>query len=253
MAEQQVPVVRTVVTLRDYIRAIIAAWHTVDSGPCTKGACAVLWAQHFIETGGGACWNFNVGNSKHVAGDGFDYMCLNGVWEGVTPAAAAKLLAAGRVILDPSPNHAKAVDPEGKGEKVSVIYPPPQPESRFRAFPSLDVAMAEHLKLIVKRFTPAWPWVIAGDYRQFAHALKAGRDMKENTGDDYFTANANAYADGMGHAYLEAMTSSAWDDATEAALQDAIVTVRDMDNPASSPTIHVLSYPLGGEPDPDAA
>lgn len=249
MPEQQVPVTRTVVTLRDYVRAVMKSWHLVDQGPCTKGACAVLWAQHMIETGGAACWNFNIGNIKHVKGDGYDYHCLNGVWEGVAPVTAGNLIAAGRAVADPSPDHAKAV---GK-DKVSVIFPPPQPESRFRAFKSLDDGMADHLKTLARRFAPAWMWVIAGDYRQFAIALKHR---------GYYTASADAYSAGMRRPYEEAMASAAWDDVRETMEAETLPEVpavpSSRPSPASYPTIHVdPGWYIRGAPDdeppPDAA
>jgi hypothetical protein len=226
MPESQVPVRRTVVTLRDYVRAVMKAWPAVDQGPCTKGACAVLWAQYMIETGGAACWNFNVGNVKHVRGDSFDYHCLSGVWEGVTEPTAAALVASGQATRDPSGDHARAVGPG----KVSVLFQPPHPATWFRAFPSLDVAMQEHLKLLAHRFAPAWPWVIAGDYRAFATALRAR---------GYFTASADAYANGMRRAYEDAMSSSAWNDTADALAQDAVPTMPELPASPSEPTIVV--------------
>lgn len=237
MPEQNVPVRRTVITLPDYVRAVVKAWGTVDNGPCTKGACAVLYAQYMIETGGAACFNFNVGNVKHVAGDGHDYHMLGGVWEGVSPQAADSLVASGRAIRDASTDHAHAVGPG----RVSVLFQPPDPATWFRAFTSLDDAMRDHLKVLAHRFAPAWPYVIAGDVNLFAQVLHDH---------GYFTASPVAYAAGMQRPYLAAMVSSAWDDATEAraAVQDAETTPT-LDNPASSPTIHVGNYPLDVDPD----
>lgn len=189
----QLPVKRTVVSLRDYARAVIKAWYASERGFPARVSVAVLYAQYMIETGGRACWNWNIGNAKHVDGDGYDYIELSGVWEGVHPFVAARLIASGEAREDKNPVHVAAVGPN----KVPIIFNPPHPATRFRAYPDLDTAMVSHLRLLKGRFAPCWPDVVRGDYRGFAHSLKAGRDGKEDTADDYFTANADAYAKGM--------------------------------------------------------
>lgn len=244
MADQQVPVTRTVITLRDYVRAVVAAWPTISTDPCPKEAPAVMWAQYIAETGGSASWNFNIGNVKWSAGCGLDYMCLRGVWEGVSREQADRLIASGQASADASADHAKAV---GAG-RVSVLFQPPHPATRFRAYPDLATSMASHLALLAKRFAPAWPAVLAGDVDRFASALHSR---------GYFTASPLAYAGNMRRPFLEAMTSSAWDDATEARGQDEIVTVTQLDNPASSPSmvvqpiVHVDPTMYRLEKDPD--
>lgn len=200
MAEQHVPVKRTVITLRDYAAAVIRAWKGVDNGPCAKSAVAVLWGQYMIETGGAACWNFNVGNCKKVIGDGHDFHELRGVWEGVSPAEAERLIASGSAARDNSADHAKAV---GKG-RVSVLFQPPHPATRFRAFPDLTSAMQDHLKLLARRFAVAWPAVVLGDIHMFAILLRSK---------GYFTASAEAYEAGMRRPFNDAMVSTAYDDA----------------------------------------
>lgn len=244
MTETCVPVKRTVVTMPDYMRAVVKSWGAVDAGPCTKGACAVLWAQYMIETGGAACWNFNVGNVKHVTGDGHDYHMLGGVWEGVSPVTADNIIAAGHAIRDTNMDHAKAV---GKG-RVSIIYQPPHPATWFRAFTSLDVAMADHLTLLHKRFAPAWPAVIAGDVNQFAQLLHDH---------GYFTASPVAYAAGMQRPYLNAMVSNAWDDAQAAlAVTQEAETMPALDAPDSEDVVVIHADPstyLGNGPPDDVA
>jgi hypothetical protein len=190
---QQVEVKRTVVSMRDYARAVLKAGKEADGEFYSKKSIAVLYAQYMIETGGRACWNWNIGNVKHVKGDGYDWMALSGVWEGVHPVAAEALIKRGDAILDTHKDHIKAV---GK-HRVSVIFKAGHPASLFRSYPSLDVAMRGHLKLLKGRFGLCWPDVMEGDYRGFAYTLKAGPDGKLNTADDYFTAQAEAYAVGM--------------------------------------------------------
>ncbi len=217
MADKNVPVTRTVVSMRDYARAVLRAWHTVGTGLPAKASVAVLWSQHMIETGGAACWGWNIGNSKHVPGDGYDFHMLKGTWEGVSKGMADALIAKGLATLDTNPSHIKAVAP-----RTCVVFQPPHPATWFRAYASLDEAMQSHLSLLKKRFGPCWPFVEMGDYRGFAFALKAGRDGKPDTADDYFTANASAYAQGMAGHYDNFMRSAVYEDE-----RDALELLRD--------------------------
>jgi hypothetical protein len=191
----RIAAIRTPVTMPTYARAVVGAWPLVETAPPTREAVGVLWAQYSIETGGAACWCWNIGNVKAVEGQ--DYCELSGVWEGVTPAEARTLIASGQATADPSPNHAKAVAP-----RVSVLFQPPHPATRFRAFSSLDEAMRHHLVLLAqKRYRHAWPAVLAGDVVAFARSLKAH---------GYFTASAEAYAAGMKPAYAAFCKSGAF-------------------------------------------
>lgn len=230
MADERVPVVRTPVTLREYVRAVVRAWPEAP-----RAFCAVLWGQYRIETGGSACFGWNIGNVKWSPGCGYDYHCLSGTWEGVSQAEAARLISSGEAVADPSPDHAKAVGPY----RVSVLFQPPHVATRFRAYPSLEVAMRSHLELLRKRFARAWPFALTGDVDGFAGALRA---------QGYFTASALAYASGMRPAVVEALASSAWDDARdELAAEAAADTVPDLAAPLAvvepydQPIVH--AYP----------
>lgn len=186
-------------SMKDFARAVLACWHMVENEPPSKQALGVLWAQYAIETGGQNCWNWNIGNVKSRPGDGYDWHALNGVWEGVSPAEAERLIGTGEARPDPSADHAKAV---GVG-RVSVLFNPPHPQTRFRAFKVLDEAMEDHLKLIARRFAVAWPSVLMGDVQGFAKALKSK---------GYFTADPMAYANGMRPAFNAFTTSNVYDD-----------------------------------------
>jgi hypothetical protein len=249
---EQVPVTRTVVTLRDYTRAVLRGWSRVGVGRPSKAAIAVLWSQYRIETGGQNCWNWNIGNVKKVVGDGFNFMCLHSVWEGYPPAEAAKLVARGEARYDvgangePNADHAKAVG----ARMVSIVFDPPHRQTQFRAYASLEAAMGEHLELLAhRRYTTAWPFVLAGDFRAFANALKAR---------GYFTAAASAYANGMAPAfngatlvcarepdadamhapYTDAMASCAYEDAlAELEAEEERPTLPDLSEPPSEPTM----------------
>lgn len=199
MAEQVVPVKRTVVTMPDYVRAVVRNWVALFGGLPLEQSIAVLWAQYMIETGGRACWNWNLGNVKHVKGDGHDYQMLHGVWEGVSKAAAQQLVSSKQAVYDTSETHAKAVG----ANRVSVVFQPPHPATWFRAFKTLDEGMNEHLTFLSRRFSKAWMAVVDGDYIGFAQRLKAL---------GYFTATAEAYAAGMRAPFNALVASSTYEE-----------------------------------------
>jgi len=190
--------VRTTPTLEAYVGAVVRAWP--EGEPCSAGACAVLWAQYMIETGGRACWGWNIGNVK-ASDISRPWHALRGVWEGVSAAEASRLVAAGEAVYDASTAHQRAVAP-----RVAVVFEPPHPATRFRAFDSLDEAMGEHLALLKRRFSRGWPGVLAGDVVAFARGLRA---------QGYFTASAEAYAAGMRAPFAAAMASGAYEMATD--------------------------------------
>lgn len=150
MSESLVPTVRTTPTTPQFIHALAGTWPEV-----IQKQAAVIWAQWALETGTGKfCCNWNLGNVKHVKGDGYDYMALKGVWEIVN------------------------------GKRIEL--PPENPGSWFRALPSLDEGMHDHIALIRdKRFRAAWPAVLAGDPIGFARILKEQR---------YYTASLESYS-----------------------------------------------------------
>lgn len=235
MTDHLVPTIRTVVSLRDYARAVVRAWHKVGDGIPEKSSVAVLWAQYMIETGGRDSWGWNIGNTKEIPNDGVNYHALRGVWEGVTPAHAAQLIASGQAVADASADHAKAVGPG----RVSIIFQPPHPATWFSSFDSLDQAMEHHLVFLARRFAPAWPAVLAGDPRKFAQALKAR---------GYFTASAEAYAAGMERPFATFMSATGYEEATEQIERDNTPTqpaLPSEEETGSGPIVHVLSY----EPD----
>lgn len=203
MADKLVPTQRTIVTMQGYIGAVARQWPVVaEQSPGfdipSKATCALLYAQYMMETGGRDAYGWNVGNSKEVANDGIDYHALRGVWEGTSPKEAARLIASGQATADPSPDHAKSV---GAG-RVSVIFAATHPASWFSSFKTLDDGMRYHLKLLAKRFAPAWPAVLTGDCQAFAVALRTK---------GYFTADAGVYAKGMKRSFNVAMASPAYD------------------------------------------
>jgi hypothetical protein len=199
----QVPLKRTPISMAEYARGLVRAWQKDLRVVPTKQAAGVLWAQYMIETGGAACWNWNIGNVKVTAGQvdaGVDWHDLPGTWE---------IIAGKRVVL-----------PDG------------HPGRRFRAFASLDEAMAHHLGFLRnKRYAVAWPAVEAGDVMQFARLLKSA---------GYFTASAEDYGTGMGGHFRAWMASQSYENAVAALLVEldapTLPVMHDEDDGEGTPT-----------------
>ena len=124
MSELQVPPVRTPVSMQRYADACRAAWIPELGGDAPYLSVAVLWGQYMVETGGSACWNWNIGNVKRIVGDGNPFHVLGGNKEnGVVVGRSA---------------------------------------SMFRSFPDLATAMRLHLRFLYSgRYARAWNCVIA--------------------------------------------------------------------------------------------
>lgn len=197
----QVTIKRTPVSMAEYARAVLAACRSLGWEPLTKAAAGVLWAQYMIETGGAACWNWNLGNVKVTQGQvdaGASWIDLPGTWE---------VIAGKRVVL-----------PEG------------HPGRRFRAYESLADGMVEHLLFLRnKRYQVAWPAVLAGDCMAFARLLKSA---------GYFTASAEDYGAGMGWHFRRWMASDVYDAAERSvrAAQEA-ETLRELPDLGHDPDI----------------
>lgn len=130
----QLPFVATPVAVPELAAALSAAWRTELASDPSRAALLVLLAQWSLETGGGAkCIQWNLGNAKSIAGDGYDW----------TEFPTTEVV---------------------NGAVVHVT-------ARFRAFASLAAGAADYLKLLTHRFATAWPFVVAGDVDGFARAL----------------------------------------------------------------------------------
>lgn len=218
MTERLLKTVQTVIDMKTYSRAVVTAWRALLGSDPTKAQAGVLWAQYGIETGAGPwCWNWNIGNVKHVAGDGHDYVMLADVIEYV------------------------------RGQKVT--FQPPNPATWFRAFASLDEAMVEHLKFLRgRRYRVAWPAVEAGDCDAFAELLKGDPNT---TADDYYTAPVAAYAAGMRWHYGRWMRSNAFEEALAELAEPSIVTPDQLEPEAA--IVYAIPDPPKRDPPPDAA
>jgi hypothetical protein len=104
-----------------------------------RASLLVLLAQIDEETSFKAVHRWNLGNVKHVPGDGHDYVQFR----------------CNEII-------------NGK----EVWFDPPHPAASFRAYATIEDGALEYLSLLKRHFYLAWPAVLAGDPAQFAHLLK---------------------------------------------------------------------------------
>jgi hypothetical protein len=141
MLPGQVPDLLTPCTVSDLRDAIERAWIVKFDATPRRESLLVLLAQWAEETGWGRychCWN--LGNAKHVEGDGRAWCAFR----------------CSEII-------------DGR----EVWFDPPDPATRFRAFESLDAGAADYLELLWHHFGRSWGAVLAGDPAAFARALKA--------------------------------------------------------------------------------
>jgi hypothetical protein len=136
----------------DVALALRRAWVKLLGETPKRESILVLLAQFTLETGGGrACHAWNLGNAKSIPGDGRSWTFFR----------CSEIIGGKEVFFDP-----------------------PHPQTRFRAFETLDDGAYDYLELLHRRFAAAWPAVEAGDPAAFGHALAAQH---------YFTANEASY------------------------------------------------------------
>jgi flagellum-specific peptidoglycan hydrolase FlgJ len=173
---KKVPTVKTFVSTKDFIHALISTWIELFQETPKKESVGVILSQWSVETGQGKyCWNYNIGNvkAKDIPGTTVEYVALNGVWE-ITKA----------------------------GKKI--ILPPTDPGAWFLAFPSLHEGMKHHLKFLKnKRYKIAWSAVELGDVKEFARLLKVQK---------YYTAPESDYARIMSFYFNKYMSSNEYEE-----------------------------------------
>ncbi len=227
--------------MKDFARALLEVWPEA-----TKAQAGVLWAHFAGETGDGKyCWNWNLGNVKHVQGDGFDYVALAGVWEGFKVGDEdddgdvdevdralflARLERSGMWTRDPSPDHARAVGPL----KLSVLATKGNPATWFKSYASLEEGMRAFVDAKRRpggRYSSAWQFVLAGNPEEY------GRELGRK---GYYTASQDAYARSMRAKFTQWEQSSAFDEvlralATVPAPEESDHDVADFDIVHASP------------------
>lgn len=144
MTEACVAATLTPCVPEDVYEALAIVWHRLMADePGSRASRLVLLAHWALETGfGHGCWCWNLGNIKHVAGDGQSY-CM--------------------VRLN-----------EVIGGQVRWFVPP-DPATWLRAYTSLEDGTQDYLCRMRAEFRAAWPAVMAGDPALFCHLLKLAR------------------------------------------------------------------------------
>lgn len=197
-SERLVPTTRTTLDMAAFATALRTVWPEAN-----RKQAGVLWAHFAGETGDGrSCWNFNLGNVKHVKGDGHAYVSLLGVWEGFAVhdedrdgdiddadrvMLVERLCRSGAWAPDPSVDHAKAVGPG----KVSLIATAANAATLFVAHGSLEDGMRAFVEMKRdprSRYSGAWRYVLAGDPEGYAYLLGQR---------GYYTASPAVYAAAM--------------------------------------------------------
>lgn len=172
MTESLVPTTRTLIAPKDLYAAMADSWAQLMAGePCGRASILTMLAQSAFETGWWHyCWDYNLGNVKHIPGDGHDYYQIR--------------------------------CNEYVGGKL-VWFDPPHPATWFVSYPDLEAGVRDYLIALRGRFRSAWPYVLAGDPAGFCHALKVAgyytddeRHYTSNVLGCYHTLDAGIPVDG---------------------------------------------------------
>lgn len=165
----EIPNKLTPVSKQDMIEAMWRGWMAFFNSIPPKRECVwVLIAQWGLETGFGQfCHNYNLGNVKSSDGDGYDYQFF-GCGEEITLAQANQWIA-----KDPGLVKIQRTYTSDKGIQMASVWVEPKHwASRFRAFNTLLEGTVDYIAILARRFSKAWPSVLAGDPAAFSHAIK---------------------------------------------------------------------------------
>lgn len=145
----ELPDLLTVASVPQIAAALAHASTALGLGLDRRDVCLLL-AQVAFETGlGKSMHRWNLGNAKHVDGDGRDWCSF----------ACTEVL------------HGR-----------EVWFFPPAPACRFRAFRSLDEGAVDYLSMMRRTFRSAWPALLSGDPVAFVSALKAAHYFTADVG-----------------------------------------------------------------------
>jgi hypothetical protein len=171
----------------DVVSMLHTAWPELNE----QGA-RTLTAQFMFETGeGNNCYNWNLGNVKAGAND--KHMYLKGVWECATSAGAQGEIDRSNGLA----RLATAEEISRKGWKCDaptstvVVFEPPHPVSRFRAYDSLSDGAQRwvaHHQRIAQRYPDYVANLNAGNVAAVAHTLKQVQ---------YYSGSEPSYVTGM--------------------------------------------------------
>lgn len=183
---------RTTPTPREVVAMLKLTWPNL-----TENGARTLTAQFMAETGAGKhCYNWNLGNVK--SGPDELHMYLRGVWEVVSPSGAQTQVS--NVNGKAHIATAEEIQKNGWGcppGQSIVVFDPPHPQCRFRAYNSLQEGAQRwlsHHRRIAMQNSSFVTRLNEGDTAAVAHALKVA---------GYYTASEADYARGMaGHKTL---------------------------------------------------
>lgn len=170
----ELPAVKTEVTIQDMATAFYRAYYSFLRSHPKPESVKILLSHWALETGWGkSMWCYNVGNAKStgVSGDWCFFKCNE-----ILRTKSAEF----QVARDP--NLAKITT--RRANSCIVWFYPKHPYTRFRAFKTLEEGVYDHLKMLVRTFTLAWPFVVAGDPVAYSKALKRQK---------YYTADEAQY------------------------------------------------------------
>jgi hypothetical protein len=171
---------------QDVVSMLLRIWPELG-----QTGARTLAAQFMAETGGGNyCFNWNLGNVK--AGSNEPHMYLRGVWEVDSPSGAQGQVARANGLA----HIATPAEIAQKGWRCPagmaiVVFEPPHPQCRFRAYSSLEDGAQRwlgHHRRIANTNQNYLPALTRGDIAAVAHALKLA---------GYYTAGEADYARAM--------------------------------------------------------
>lgn len=180
MPAKLVNIQKTTYSPQDLIKAFVGAWIELYGKTPTKESIGVLFAQNSLETGSTkSMWNNNIGNVKYIPkstdDESIEYFMLPNTWE----------IIAGK----------------------KIVFSPPNPQTWFRSFPTLEKGVAHHFKFLKNgRYLTSWTAIEAGDPALFAHLLK----LK-----GYYTAPEADYVKLMKYFFNKFMTSNDFENAVD--------------------------------------
>jgi hypothetical protein len=184
----ELPAVQTVITGQQLREGLCAAWSELYGEEPSQASIALLCAQSAFETAfWKRCMAFNLEGAKAMPGGGYDW-CYFTTTEWMSPAMARSTAA---LASTEHPAELVTTVPDGRG-LVEVKFKPKHPACCFRAFETLEAACVDYLRLLAKKFSSAWPAVLAGDVATFIQEIKAH---------GYFTGDPAVYLAGVRRCY----------------------------------------------------
>lgn len=168
MSNQNVPPQHTPISAEQLYGALTRAWPSVVGGTANRASLLVLLAQSALETGAWkSLYNYNLGNVKHVQGDGYDFFSIR-------------------------------CNEFANGQEVWS-------QCQFRAYPNLDTGAQDYLAFLVRRFRTAWSAVEDGDPDDFVHRLKAAGYFTSSESD--YQAGVRRYFDSFSNSITGALAA----------------------------------------------